>query len=49
MIRLSVAHDQCATCHGNDADRVFLYYHHPDQRKDVKALQDPTGALDMEQ
>ncbi len=49
MIRLSVAKDQCATCHGNDAERVFLYYHHPDQRKDVKDLQDPTGALKMEQ
>jgi predicted CXXCH cytochrome family protein len=49
MMRPSVAHDLCATCHGGDADRVFLYYHHPEQRQEIKALQDPTGALEQDQ
>jgi hypothetical protein len=49
MIRTDVPHDLCATCHGGDADRVFLYYHHPEQRQTVKALQDPTGALEQNQ
>jgi hypothetical protein len=49
MIRTSVPHELCATCHGGDADRVFLYYHHPQQRQDVKALQDPAGALEQNQ
>jgi cytochrome c553 len=47
MLRPNVARDTCATCHGSDADRVFLYYHHPDSRNTVKALQDPTGALNL--
>jgi predicted CXXCH cytochrome family protein len=46
MIRRSVPHQLCVTCHGADADRVFLYYHHPQQRQDIRALQDPSGALD---
>ncbi|MGD0464321.1 MAG: cytochrome c3 family protein [Tepidisphaeraceae bacterium] len=49
MMRPSVAHDLCATCHGGDADRVFLYYHHSQQRQDIKALQDPTGSLEEDQ
>jgi hypothetical protein len=49
MMRPGVAHDMCATCHGGEADRVFLYYHHPQERQDIKALQDPTGALEQDQ
>jgi hypothetical protein len=49
MIRRSIAHNLCATCHGDDADRVFLYYHHPQERQDIKALQDPTGSSDQDQ
>jgi hypothetical protein len=49
MMRPGVAHDLCSTCHGGDADRVFLYYHHPQKRQDIKALQDPTGALEQDQ
>jgi hypothetical protein len=49
MMRPGVAHDLCATCHGEDADRVFLYYHHPQERQDIRVLQDPTGALNQDQ
>jgi len=49
MMRPGVAHDLCSTCHGGDADRVFLYYHHTEQRQEIKALQDPTGALEQDQ
>ncbi len=49
MMRSGVAHDLCATCHGGDADRVLLYYHHPQQRQDIRSLQDPTGSLEEDQ
>jgi hypothetical protein len=49
MIRSGVPRNLCATCHGGDADRVFLYYHHPDQRQQIRSLQDPTGSLEQNQ
>jgi predicted CXXCH cytochrome family protein len=43
MIKENVATDICATCHGSDASRVFLYYHRPRQRQAVQMLQQPNG------
>jgi predicted CXXCH cytochrome family protein len=43
MVRPDVARDICATCHGSDAQRVFLYYHRARQRQDVQMLQQPVG------
>ena len=45
MLRPSVANEVCATCHGSDAQRVFLYYHRARQRKDVQNIQQQVGAL----
>jgi predicted CXXCH cytochrome family protein len=44
MLRPNVQESLCSTCHGPDAGRVFLYYHHAQQRQDVQALEQPPEA-----
>jgi len=41
MLRPNVPQTLCATCHGPDAQRVMLYYHHAQERQDVKILEEP--------
>jgi nitrate/TMAO reductase-like tetraheme cytochrome c subunit len=43
LLRPDVPRDICATCHGSDAQRVFLYYHRPQQRQAVQTLEFPEG------
>jgi predicted CXXCH cytochrome family protein len=38
MLRSDVDRNVCATCHGADASRVFLYFHEPERRKHVKPV-----------
>ena len=46
MLRPGIAQNLCSTCHGPDAGRVLLYYHHAQQRHDVQALEQPPQAAD---
>ncbi|HTW95205.1 MAG TPA: cytochrome c3 family protein, partial [Tepidisphaeraceae bacterium] len=41
MLRPNVPQTLCATCHGPDAGRVMLYYHHAQERQDVQVLEEP--------
>jgi predicted CXXCH cytochrome family protein len=43
MLRSQVPAELCSTCHGPDAARVFLYYHHPEQRRDPQTQQSPNA------
>ena len=41
MLRPDIDRTVCATCHGLDATRVYLYYHNPKKREQVKKLINP--------
>jgi len=41
MLRPAIATDLCANCHGPDATRVFLYYHQPAKRQNLKKVMEP--------
>jgi len=41
MLRPNIDSELCATCHGDDATRVLLYYHRPEQRQAARPLVNP--------
>ena len=41
MLRANVDRTVCAACHGGDAPVLFLYYHQPAKRSDVRTLTEP--------
>jgi len=42
MLRANVDRDTCATCHGDDASRMFLYFHEPERRRNVQPAKAPS-------
>jgi predicted CXXCH cytochrome family protein len=42
MLRANVDRDTCATCHGDDASRMFLYFHEPERRRNVAPARPPS-------